>query len=118
MTPAEVHKIGLDVTQELSARADVLFKKIGMSQGTVGERYQALFKDPKFIYPNTDEGKAKEIADLNLVVQRMQKRLPKYFGALPKTPLEIRRIPPATEAGARPTTPRAAWTARGRASSG
>jgi uncharacterized protein (DUF885 family) len=100
MTPAEVHKIGLDVTQELSARADVLFKKIGMSQGTVGERYQALFKDPKFIYPNTDEGKAKEIADLNLVVQRMQKRLPKYFGALPKTPLEIRRIPPATEAGA------------------
>jgi len=88
------------VTQELSARADVLFKKIGMSQGTVGERYQALFKDPKFIYPNTDEGKAKEIADLNLVVQRMQKRLPKYFGALPKTPLEIRRIPPATEAGA------------------
>jgi len=30
----------------------------------------------------------------------MQKRLPTYFGALPKTPLEIRRIPPATEAGA------------------
>ena len=100
MTPAEVHKIGLDVTKELSARADVLFKKIGMSHGTVGERYSALFKDPKFIYPNTDEGKAKEIADLNLVVQRMQKRLPEYFGALPKTPLEIRRIPPATEAGA------------------
>jgi uncharacterized protein (DUF885 family) len=100
MTPAEVHKMGLDITRELSARADVLFKTIGMSQGTVGERYAALYKVEKYIYPNTDAGKAKEIADLNLLVQRMQKRLPEYFATLPKTPLEIRRIPAATEAGA------------------
>ena len=100
MTPAEVHKLGLDVTAELHARADVLFKKIGMTQGSIGERYAALFKDPKYIYPNTDAGKTKEIADLNLLVQRMEKRLPEYFGTLPKTPLEIRRIPPATEQGA------------------
>lgn len=100
MTPAEVHKLGLDITTELSARADLLFKKIGMSQGSVGARYAALYKDPKYLYPNTDAGKAKEIADLNLLVQRMQKRLPEYFGTLPKTPLEIRRIPASTEAGA------------------
>ena len=30
----------------------------------------------------------------------MQARLPHYFATLPRTPLEIRRIPPATEAGA------------------
>jgi uncharacterized protein (DUF885 family) len=100
MTPAEVHKLGLDITAELTARADVLFKTLGMSQGTVAERYGALFKDPKYLYPNTDAGKAKEVADLNALVQNMQARLPKYFGMLPKTPLEIRRIPPATEQGA------------------
>jgi uncharacterized protein (DUF885 family) len=100
MSPSEVHRLGMDITKELSARADVLFKKIGMSQGTVGERYAGLYKDPKYLYPNTDEGKAKEIADLNLVVAKMQARLPAYFGMLPKTPLEIRRIPAATEAGA------------------
>jgi len=100
MTPAEVHKTGLDITKELSARADVLFKKLGMSQGTVGERYAKLYKDPKYLYPNTDAGKTKEIADLNQLVQRMQARLPEYFGKLPKTPLEIRRIPASTEAGA------------------
>jgi uncharacterized protein (DUF885 family) len=100
MSPAEVHEMGLDQTRELSARADVLFKKIGMTQGTVGERYAALYKVEKYIYPNNDAGKAKEIADLNKLVQAMQKRLPEYFGALPKTPLEIRRIPASTEAGA------------------
>jgi uncharacterized protein (DUF885 family) len=100
MTPTEVHKLGLDVTKTLSARADVLFRKLGMSQGTVAQRYSALFKDPKYLYPNTDEGKAKEVSDLNALVQAMQARLPTYFGTLPKTPLEIRRIPAATEAGA------------------
>jgi uncharacterized protein (DUF885 family) len=100
MSPAEVHKTGLDVTAELQARADVLFRKIGMSQGSVADRYGALFKDPKYIYPETDAGKAKEIADLNALVQGMQKRLPQYFGTLPKAGLEIRRIPPATEQGA------------------
>jgi uncharacterized protein (DUF885 family) len=100
MTPAEVHKLGLDVTKELHARADVLFRKIGKTQGSISERYADLFKDPKYIYPNDDAGKAKEIADLNKLVQAMQQRLPKYFGALPKTPLEIRRIPAATEEGA------------------
>jgi uncharacterized protein (DUF885 family) len=100
MTPAEVHKLGLDITKDLSARADVLFKRLGMTEGTVAQRYSALFKDPKYLYPNTDAGKAKEVSDLNALVQAMQARLPEYFGALPKTPLEIRRIPPATEQGA------------------
>jgi uncharacterized protein (DUF885 family) len=99
MTPAEVHKLGLDVTWELNARADTLFRKLGMSQGTVADRYRALFKDPKYLYPNTDAGKAKEVADLNALVQAMQAGLPQYFGTLPRTPLEIRRIPPATEQG-------------------
>ena len=99
MTPAQVHKLGLDVTKELSARANLLFAKLGMSQGTTAQRYAQLFKDPKYLYPNTDEGKAKEVADLNALVQGMQARLPAYFGTLPKTPLEIRRIPKETEAG-------------------
>jgi uncharacterized protein (DUF885 family) len=71
-----------------------------MTKGTVGERYAELYKIPKYIYPNTDAGKAKEIADLNGLVVAMQKRLPEYFDTLPKAGLEIRRIPPATEAGA------------------
>jgi uncharacterized protein (DUF885 family) len=100
LSPDEVHRLGLDVTRDLSARADTLFRKLGMTKGTVAERYAGLFKDPRYLYPNTDAGKAKEITDLNALVQAMQQRLPAYFATLPKTPLEIRRIPAATEAGA------------------
>ena len=100
ISPAEVHKMGRDVTAELSARADVLFKQLGFTKGTVGERYIALYDSKKGVYPNTDAGKAQIITDLNKVVQTMQKRLPEQFDTLPKAPLEIRRIPPATEGGA------------------
>lgn len=99
LTPAEVHQLGLDVTRELSARADVLFRKLGMSKGTVGERYDGLYKSKRGVYPNTDAGKAKLIADLGKEVAAMQARLPQYFGTLPKAPVEIRRIPAATEGG-------------------
>lgn len=100
ISPAEVHKLGRDVTAELSARADVLFRQLGFSKGSVGERYIALYASKRGVYPNTEAGKAQIIADLNKVVQTIQKRLPEQFGTLPKAPLEIRRIPPATEGGA------------------
>jgi uncharacterized protein (DUF885 family) len=100
LTPAEVHRLGLDVTRGLTARADALFARLGMTRSSVADRYRALFRDPAYLYPNTDAGKAKEIADLNALVQDMQRRLPGYFATLPRTPLEIRRIPASTEAGA------------------
>ena len=100
LSPVEVHKLGLDVTRELSARADALFRKLGMSKGTVGQRYDGLYKSKRGVYPNTDAGKARLIADLNKEVAAMQARLPKYFGTLPKARVEIRRIPTATEGGA------------------
>jgi uncharacterized protein (DUF885 family) len=100
MTPEEIHKTGLDLVASLSARADVLMKKQGYTTGTVGERYRAMYQDPKFRYPNTDAGKEKLLADLNTKVEVISKKLPQYFGMLPKTPLQIKRVPPFIEAGA------------------
>ena len=100
MTPDEVHQIGLEQAKELSARADVLLKKVGMSKGTVGERIAALFKDKRYWYPNTDAGKEKLIADLNAQVRVMQARLPQQFSTLPKAPVEVKRVPKFIEAGA------------------
>ena len=100
MTPAEVHKTGMDMVESLSAELDTLMKANGLTQGTVGDRLRGLYKDPKFRYPNTDEGKAKLIADLNLKVDAVQARLPQYFGVLPKAKVEIHRVPKYIEAGA------------------
>ncbi len=97
ISPDEIHQLGLDLVKSISAEADKLFKTIGMTKGTVGERMAELGKD---IYPNTDAAKEQLIADLNTKAEWIEKQLPAYFGALPKAQLEIRRVPKAIEAGA------------------
>ncbi len=100
LTPKEIHELGLEQAKALSARAEVILRGQGLTRGSVGERIQHLFKDPGQLYPDTDEAKEQLIADLNRMVVDMQPRLPAMFGALPKAPVEIRRVPKFIEAGA------------------
>lgn len=100
LTPDEIHQMGLDQARELSARAEVILAGAGYTRGTVGERIQALFKDARYHYPNTDAGKEKLIADLNAQVREMSTHLPQMFSTLPKAPVEVRRVPTFIEAGA------------------
>jgi uncharacterized protein (DUF885 family) len=100
ITPEEVHKTGLDLVKSLGAEADALMRKAGYTKGTVGERYRQMGDDPKQLYPNTDAGKEELLAHLNEQVKIISAKLPQWFGQLPKAPLQIKRVPPAIEAGA------------------
>ncbi len=100
LTADEIHRTGLEQMADLTGRADVLLKAQGLTQGSVAERIKALGDDPKYVYPNTDAGKAELIAKLNAQMADMQGRLPRAFGRLPKAPVEIKRVPPEIEAGA------------------
>ena len=99
MSPAEIHKTGLDIIKDHSAQIDAIMKQHGMTKGTVGRRLRAMYDDPKMIYPNTDAGKDQLIADLNVKVAAIRARLPAYFGALPKAEVTIKRVPKEIEAG-------------------
>lgn len=96
----EIHKIGLEQCAEITDRIDGILKKQGMTQGTVGARIAAMGKDKRFLYDNTPEGKAKLLADLNKQMEALDKRLPEVFGTLPKSKVEVKRVPEAIEAGA------------------
>lgn len=100
MKPEDVHKLGLEVVARLSAQADAIMKSQGLTKGTVGQRYRAMYDDPKFRYPNTDPGKEQLIADLNKKVQAIRAKLPEYFGVLPKAEVVIARVPKYTEGAA------------------
>jgi uncharacterized protein (DUF885 family) len=100
MTPDEAHALGLAQVAEISAAADELLKAQGLADGSVGARLSALTREPKWLYPNTDDGRAQLLADLNVQVAAMQRRMPELFGVLPKTPVEVRRVPPDIELGA------------------
>lgn len=99
-SPEEVHRFGLDQAAEIAARIDALLKAQDLSQGTIGQRIAALSKDPKYLFPNTDAGKAEIIAYCNARLAAIRPRLSRVFKRLPDYSFEVRRVPPATELGA------------------
>jgi len=97
--PADIHRQGLEMIKEHTARLDQLMRRQGLAQGTVAERSKALNEDPRFLYPNTTAGKDALLADLNRRVKSVWSKLPAWFGAMPKSTVEIRRQPKERESG-------------------
>jgi len=99
-TPDEVHQLGLDQVADLSARLDVLLKAQGLAKGAVGARLTELSARPDQLYPNTDAGRAQLIAALNDQVAAIRTKMPLVFRTLPKSPVEVVRVPPEIQDGA------------------
>ena len=100
LTPDAAHRLGLDQVAMITAEADKLLRDQGHRDGTVAQRITALGKDPAQLWPNTDAGRAELLASIRARVADIERRLPEAFRTLPKTPLEVRRVPVATELGA------------------
>ena len=100
LSPAEVHRMGLEQVADLTAQLDTIVKSQGLTTGNVGARLAQLNATPAQLYPDTDAGRTELIAGLNRSVRAMQARLPQAFTNPPNAPLEIRRVPPEIQDGA------------------
>jgi uncharacterized protein (DUF885 family) len=100
MAPDEIHQMGLDLISQLTSEMDTILRAQGMTRGTVAERVAALGRRPDQIYPSTDAGRERLLADLNAQVAAIKARMPEVCGVQAQAPLEIKRVPAYTEAGA------------------
>ena len=98
--PDAIHDIGLSEVDRITAQIDLLLQAEGLTDGTVGERLVALGEDPRFLYPDSDEGRARLIADLNAQVAEISERMPEHFNTIPPQAVEVRRVPIFSEATA------------------
>jgi uncharacterized protein (DUF885 family) len=99
-TAAEIHAVGMSQVKELQGRIDAILRTQGVATGTVGERIAAMSRDPKMLYPNTDEGRAQIIAFCNTRVDAIRAIMPKISHLTLKAPLEIKRVPVDIQSGA------------------
>lgn len=100
MTPDEIHARGQEELAALQAEMDAILKAQGMTQGTVGERMTALGKDPRFMFPDDDTGRAQVMALIEKVVADIRTRLPRAFATLVPGNFEVKRMAPEVEPGA------------------
>jgi uncharacterized protein (DUF885 family) len=99
LTPAQIHRIGRQRVAALETQLDIALRRVGLTEGPVGQRLAQLTVDPRYRYPDTEEGRAQLLADVRARVEHMLERAPQWFGRLPRARLEVRRVPPFAEAG-------------------
>ncbi len=100
LTPDQVHQQGLEELETLHARMDPILHEIGYTSGSVGERMQALSKDPRYKFAEGDPGRAEIMDFIADRVEWIKAQMPRAFHTLVDPNMEVKRIPPAEEAGA------------------
>ena len=99
-SPDEVHEMGRSELQRLHTQMDSILKQIGHSQGSVGDRMRALSKDPRYKFPEGDDGRAEILAFINRQLSWIRAQMPRAFNHLVNPKMEVRRLPPEEEPGA------------------
>jgi len=100
MSPDEVHQMGVEQLAQLHGRMDPILKSLGYSRGTIGERMQALAKDPRYKFSQGDKGREEIKAYIAQSIAKIRAVLPRAFNTLVPGHLEVKRMSPEQEPGA------------------
>lgn len=100
MTPDEVHALGFEELERLHAQMDGIMRGLGFTSGSVGERMQAIAKDPRYQFAQGDAGRAEIMAFIDARLRWIRQQMPRAFHTLVDPKMEVKRLPPAEEPGA------------------
>ncbi len=96
----EINQMGLEQGRAIDAQMDEILRGQGLTHGSVGERTSALTKDPRYLFPNTDEGRAQALAYVNGRIAALRAIMPRISRLGLKAAVEARRVPPDIQDGA------------------
>lgn len=91
MTADEIHELGLAEVARIQSEMEEIKRRVGFD-GTLQEFFESLRDDPRFKFPNTDEGREAYLQASREHLAAIEARLPEFFGLLPKAPLVVKRV--------------------------
>ncbi|MEZ0472874.1 DUF885 domain-containing protein [Luteimonas salinilitoris] len=96
MSADEIHQLGLDEVARIRGEMEALKERVGFD-GDLQAFFKFIHTDPRFKFPNTDEGRQAYIDEATRVIDNIEQQLPEYFGLLPKAELVVKRVEPFRE---------------------
>lgn len=93
----DIHQVGLDEVARISAQMNTILSQQGYSEGSVGARMVALSKEPRFLYEDSEAGRANLLADVNGYIEEMTVKMSPLFKTKPKYEVEVRAFPKETQ---------------------
>ncbi|AZZ97124.1 DUF885 domain-containing protein [Pseudoalteromonas sp. R3] len=91
LTAAEIHKIGLSEVARIHDEMREIKEKVGF-KGDLKAFMQFMRTDKQFYLPNTEEGKAKYLADATAMIDNLKGRLDELFIVKPKADMIVKRV--------------------------
>ena len=99
-TPQEIHQRGLAEVARIQAEMRAILSAEGLPADDLAKAIRSLGSDPRFLYPDTDEGRRQVLADYQAIIDDANARLPALFGRLPRARVVVERVPEFKEQGA------------------
>ncbi|RIW17176.1 DUF885 domain-containing protein [Algoriphagus lacus] len=91
LTADQIHQIGLDEVKRIQQEMIAIKDQVGF-KGDLKEFFKFVNSDPQFFFPNSDEGRQGYLDESTAYLDSIKKKLPEYFGILPKADLVVKRV--------------------------
>ncbi len=95
LTPAEIHRIGLDEVARIHQEMQGVMDEVGF-EGDLGDFFEYVNTDPRFFYDEPEQ-LIQGYRDMAADIEELSRAL---FDVAPKTGFEVRRVEPFREASA------------------
>jgi uncharacterized protein (DUF885 family) len=108
MTAEEIHQTGLREVERIHAEMREILVAEGYDATDLGATMAALHREPRFAWPDSDDGRQQILARYQELNDEITAGLDGLFGMRPRAPMAVERVPTfreATSAGAYYTPP-------------
>ena len=100
MTAEEIHRLGLEEVEPIQAEMRAILESEGLPTDDLAATMNALNEDPRFLYPDTDEGRQRILADYQSIIDEIDAGLGPLFDVRPRVGVEVKRVPEFLQATA------------------
>lgn len=92
-TAEALHQLGLEEVERILTEMENILLQQGYTGKTVGEHMKQLSEEPRFLYPDTDEGREQVLADYRVLIEEADAVMGQAFSVRPQSAVEVRKVP-------------------------
>src|SRR5436309_8631546 len=92
MPPNELHELGLREVARIEGEMRALLDAHGFAGQPIGASMDKLAKDPRFLYPNDDNGRNAALAEYKRLIDTALSHCEQLFITFPKAKIDVRRV--------------------------
>ena len=94
LNPEQVHAIGLAEVERIESEMKAILTRLGYPDvANAPRKLQEFAKEERFLYSNTDDGRAQALADYQHILDDINASLDPLFAVRPKAALKVERVP-------------------------